>query len=108
MAERPQHHGIDVLAHGAGEVGDALARAQAGLVARQEDAGAAELGDGRLEADARPQRRLLEDQPEHAAQQHRLALAALLARLQFGRLVQEVYDFVPAHVEEIKEVTHGA
>ena len=39
VAEDAQHHGIDVLAHGAGEVGDALALAEADLAARKEDAG---------------------------------------------------------------------
>ena len=50
----------------AGEVGDALAARRGRRRCREEDAGAAELGDRRLEADARPQRRLLEDQAERS------------------------------------------
>ena len=44
---------------------------------REEDAGAAELGHGRLEADARAQRRLLEDQAEDLARQQRLVACPL-------------------------------
>src|SRR5262249_60343978 len=87
--------------------GAASAEPEPGSVARQEAAAAAELGDGRLEADPRPQRRLLEDQPQHAAEQDRPALAAVVPRLQLRRLVQEVIQFVAVDVEKIKEVTHG-
>ena len=66
VLKRPQHDGIDVLAERAGDVGHAFARAHA-AIAGQKNAAAAELGDGRLEADARPQRRLLEDHAEHLA-----------------------------------------
>ena len=103
VAEDAQHHGIDVLAHDAGEVGDALARAQADLVAAEEDAGAAQLGHGRLEADARAQRRLLEDQAEDAARQERRVFAALPRRLEARRLVQQVVDLVRAQIEQSRE-----
>ena len=63
----PHGQGVDVLADDAGEVGDALADAQADVLAAQEDRVAAELGDRRLEADAGAQRRLLEEQPERPA-----------------------------------------
>ena len=108
MLEGAQHDGIDVLAEDAGEVGHALALAQADLAAAQEDAGAAELGHGRLEADARAQRRLLEDHAEDAARQQRRVLAALpWAAFSRRGLVQQVVDFVGAQVEQIEKVTHG-
>ena len=75
------HDHVDVLAQHAAEIGDALAAAEADVVAQEERA-AAQVGHGRLEADAGAQRLLLEEQGHHAAGQQRLAQAAGELRLQ--------------------------
>ena len=67
VREGPDGQGVDVLADDPGEVGDALAAPQADVLVAEEDRVAAELGDRRLEADAGPQRGLLEDQAERPA-----------------------------------------
>src|SRR5207249_2995567 len=59
------------LGHGAGNVGQALALTQADLAIAEEDAGAAQMGHGCLEADPCSQGRFLEDQAEHAARLER-------------------------------------
>ena len=50
-----------------------------------------------------PQRRLLEDQAEHAAGQERRTLAALGVGLQPRRLVQQVREFVRRQVEQVRK-----
>ena len=70
---------------------------------------AAELGHGRLEADARAQRRLLEDQAEDAARQERRR-ARRAGRAAFSRAasVQQVVDLVRVKVQQVEKVTHGS
>ncbi len=82
VRERPDGQGVDVLADHPGEVGDALADAQADVLAAEEDRVAAQLGDRRLEADAGPQRGLLEDQAERPARQERRPAPALVVALE--------------------------
>ncbi len=81
MVVRADHDDVDVLAEHAAEIGHALARAEADVVA-QEQAVAAQVDHAGLEADARPQRRLFEQQRHHAAGQQRLAQALLILGLQ--------------------------
>src|SRR5262249_26512084 len=54
VLEGAQDDGVDVLADGAGEVGDAFALAEGGVAAGEKNAAAAEPQDRRLEGDARP------------------------------------------------------
>ena len=67
LRERPDGQGVDVLADHPGEVGHALADAEADVLAVEEQRIAAELGDRRLEADAGPERGLVEDQAQGPA-----------------------------------------
>ena len=63
---------IDHFAEHAGEIGEALPLAEAGVLA-QHQAAAAQVRHAGLEADARPQRLLFEQQRQHPARQQRLA-----------------------------------
>ena len=72
MAIGADHDDVGIFAQDAGEIGDALAAAEAGLVA-QEDRAAAEMGHAGLETDPRAQRGFLEDQGHDPARQQRLA-----------------------------------
>ena len=71
VGEGPDGQGVDILAEDPGEVGDALADAQADVLAAEEDRVAAQPGDRRLEADAGAQRRLLEDQARASGPEQR-------------------------------------
>ena len=83
---------VGVLAQDAGEIGDALAAAEAGVVA-QKHRTAAEMGHARLEAHPRAQRRLLEHQGHHPAGQKRLAQPLLALLLQILRDREDAFDF---------------
>ena len=74
VAVGADHDDVGVLAKDAGEIGDALAAAEAGFVA-QKDRTSAEMGHAGLEADARPQRGFFKHQGHDAARQQRLAQA---------------------------------
>ena len=76
--EGPQDDGVHELADGARVIGNRLALAKARVRLGNENAGAAEMGHGRLEADPRAQRWFLENQPEHAPLHGGLVFAALL------------------------------
>ena len=69
LRERPDGQGVDVLADHPGEVGHALADAEADVLAVEEQGVAAELGDRPLEAHPGPQRGLVEDQAQGPAGQ---------------------------------------
>ena len=71
VGEGPDGQRIEVLAEDAGEIDDALADAQADVIAPEEDGIPAQAGDGRLEADPGPERGLLEDQAQGPARQER-------------------------------------
>ena len=64
------HNDVHHLAKHAGKIGDALALAEAGILA-QHEAAAAQVDDARLEADAGPQRLLFKQECEHAPRQKR-------------------------------------
>ena len=102
-----QHESIDVLAHGAGEVGQRLAPAEADLVAGEVQARAAELGDAALEAHSRAQGRLLEHQTHDAAAQ-RLCVGMRRACAAFSRAASASrwQQVVGRKVDEIEEVLH--
>ena len=106
--KRPQHHGIDVLAEGAGEVGHALALAEADRrLPPRKMLAAAELGHRRLEADARAQRRLLEDHAQHAP--GRIGTCSPRCRAAFRRAASSSRWLISsgAQVEQVEKVTHG-
>ena len=108
VAEGAQHHDVDVLAEGAGEVGDRLALAQLAVGGTEEDGAAAELGHGRLEAGPGPQRRLLENHAEHAPGQERFPAAGLALGLEARRLLQKGVDLVGAQFHQGQEVPHSS
>ena len=81
VAVGANHDHVGVLAQDAGEIGDALAPAETGLIA-QEHRTAAKMGHARLEAHARPQRWLLEQQGHHSPRQQRFAPPLLVLALQ--------------------------
>src|SRR5260370_14721005 len=91
MTKRTQHDGIDVLADGAGEIRNRLARSQTGFVSRQKNTGAAQLSDGSLETDAGPQRRFLEYHAQDLAEQGGRGFAARVRCLEAGSIAATVY-----------------
>jgi len=76
------------LRHGAGEVRDGFADAETDLVTGLKETRAAELGDTRLEADSRPQRRLFEDEGDELVPQGICELPASGFGFEASRLVQ--------------------
>ena len=90
---------VDHFAQHAGEVGDALALAEADVVA-EHDAAAAQVGDAGLEADPRPQRLLLEQQGQRPAGQERLAQALGVLRLEVFGDGEDPRDFGGGDVAE--------
>ena len=83
---------IGIFAQHAAEIGDALAAAEARVVAQEERA-AAEMDHAGLEAHAGPQRGLFEEQRHHAARQQRLAQAAGELGLQVLGDGEDALDF---------------
>src|SRR5581483_10847885 len=104
MPEGAQDDAVDILADGAGEIGQALAGAQARFLAGHEDAGAAELGHGGGEADARPQRRLFEDQGEHTSLQDWLIPPPRMQLLEPRRLPEQLRDLGARPIKQVNEM----
>ena len=103
----PHDDHVDHFAEHAGEIGDALALAEAGVLA-QHDAAAAQVGHAGLEADARPQRRLLEQQRQHAARQQRLAQALRELGLEILGDRKDPLNLGGGNVGECKQMSHGS
>src|SRR5262249_12832795 len=76
------------------------------LVPSEEHAGAAELGDGGLEADAGSERRLLKNKAQHPAQENGRANSRFVRLLQLGGLGQKMTGFFGSQIEQVNEVTH--
>ena len=68
----------------------------------------AQLGHAAFEADPGPQRRLLEQQPQHVALQQRLADAAEQLALDRRGAVQHQLDFLGGEVEQRDEISHAS
>ncbi len=106
VEERPDDDHVDILAEDAAEIGQAFAGAEADVVS-QEQAAAAEVDHAGFEADARPQRRLFEQQGHHAAGQQRLAQSGGVFRLQIFGDGEDAFDFVGLNVGQSEQVSHG-
>src|SRR5437899_2648510 len=104
MSEGPDRQGVDVLADHPREVGDALAAPHADVLVAEEDRAAAELRDRRLEADPRPQRRLLEDQAQRPPRQVQGALPLLVVALQLGGALKQVAGRIGRQLEQVDEM----
>jgi len=105
VLERSQHEDVAKLTEIARDIGEAFAGAQADVVLREEDAAAAEMCHGGLEADARSQGRLFEEQAKDFARENRLGLAASVGRLHFGRVFEKGEDLLGIPVDEVEKMS---
>ena len=107
VAVAADHDDVDVFAEHAAEIGDALAAPEAHVVA-QEQRAAAQVGHGRLEAHAGPQRLLLEEHGHHPPRQQGLAEAAGELGLQVFGDGEDPLDFRRRQVGHRQQVSHHA
>ena len=107
VLEDAQHERVDVLADGAGEVGERLAPAEADLVAGQEQARAAELGDAASKLTRVRSDGFSKTSADHPAGERVRRAAPRVRGLQPGGLRQQVRQLVGGQVEQVKEVSHG-
>jgi hypothetical protein len=102
VVERADDERVEVAREGRRRVADRLPARELQLVGSEADGVAAELRDRDLERDARPRRRLAEEQPERPPRQQRRAGVRIL--LQLERQRDGRAQLVGAPVGDAKEV----
>ena len=104
LREGSDHDRVQVARQDVGRVADRLAPPELEVGCREMERRAAELGHSDLERDARPGRRLLEDQPDGAAGEEvgRLALGA--RRLQLVGEVEDLLELIASPRPDRREI----
>ena len=105
MVRRPADDHVNVLAEHLGEIGGRFALPPADLLTQKQRA-AAQVGHRRLEADAGPHRRALEQERLHAAGQNRIANALGQLVFQLFAELEDPLDLGRRQFEQRQNVSH--
>ncbi len=103
--ERADHDRVEVALEDGRRVLDRLTAPELKVAGREVEALASELCDADLERDARSRRRLLEDEPDHAAGQELVRLALGLELLQLIGEVEHGLQLVGVPASDAREVS---
>ena len=104
LAERPDHDRRQEPREDEGGVAVRLAARELELSGGQEERHPPELRDPDLERDARPRRRLVEDQPDRSTGEHSQLGSARALGLELVGEIQQGLELVPTPVRHAREV----
>jgi hypothetical protein len=108
VVEYARHDAVHHTRQHAGDVADRLALTETDLALAEHDRAPAEVLHADIEADARAQRRLLEDHRQNFALQDRLVAACEIFLLQAQRVIEQRAQLVGGPVFKLDEVPHIA